>query len=260
MDKKRIIGSERKQEAEIRAFLKKSEQPYIDEERKRRMLELLRIERKKLHVRSRKSYAKRVLEQAGYLSPLAWILQGAAVLFLGWLIHVEERNSILAGLLTCAPMLGVIGFAEILRSYQQNVWELEQACRYNLRQLMGMRLLIFGAVDSLLACCVIISGFQAGIRAEELLVFFLIPQMLSDSVYLYLMTRLRQRFQVTALIASGVMLTMFWAQIFAAVLQTPQIVEQLTRPLALLAVLLVSMGLLALSCTRFLQETETAAC
>lgn len=251
-----MINTGRKQEAEIRAFLKKAVPPCIDEDRKRRTLEFLRIERKNLHVRSRKPYAKRVLEQAGYLSPAVWIVQGVLVLALGWMLHMEEREAVLGGLLTCAPMMGVIGFAEILRSYQQNVWELEQACRYNLRQLMGMRLLIFGAVDSIVACGVIVTGFQVGIRAGELLMFFLIPQVISDSIYLYLMARLRRRFQVTALITSGVMLTLFWTQIFGILLEEPRALERLMQPFFLLTVLAASIGILALCCTKFLRDVE----
>ncbi len=251
---------DRSQEEKFRDFFKNAEQPDIDEERKRHTLELLRMERKRLHVRSRKPYVQRVLEQAAYLSPAAWLLQAALVLFIGWGFQVREKEETLLSLLLCAPIIGIVGFTEIMRSYRQNMWELEQACRYNLRQLMGMRLLIFGIVDSLVACGVAIMGIGAGIRTWELLFFFFIPQILSDCVYLYLMARFRRRFQGTALLGAAVLMTFLWMMLLEGIPYNPELMLRLADPLALALILLACVGLLALCCIRFLKGAEAECC
>ena len=122
-----------KQIKEIRSLLEHAKQPDIDEGRKRKTLELLQAERKRLHIRSKKTYGQRVWEQIPYISPAAWLLQGILLLMIGWGFYAEGREEILLYLLFCAPMAGVVGFTEIMRSYRQNMWELEQACRKCLR-------------------------------------------------------------------------------------------------------------------------------
>ena len=260
MERQRNRAINRKQEEELRAFFGKARQPDIDEEKKRQTLELLKMERKRLHVRVRKPYWKRVLEQMAYISPAAWILQGILALSLAYMLCVPERDALLASLLFCAPMVGIVGFTEILRSYRQNMWELEQACRYNLRQLMGMRLLIFAVADSLVAVGVIAMGIQVGIEFGELLLCFLIPQMISDSVYLHLMTCFRRRFQGTALIGAAIVMGVLWAYGAETIIKLPGMLGQLSEPAALLMMILGSACLLALSCVRFLQGIEMECC
>lgn len=250
----------RKQEEELRAFLEKARQPQIDEERKRQTLELLKLERKCLHVRVKKPYRTRVWEQMAYISPAAWFLQGILALVLGYELCAAEREALLAILLFCAPVMGVVGFTEILRSYRKNMWELEQACRYNLRQLMGMRLLIFAVVDSLVAGGVMLIGIQVGIEFGELLLCFLIPQMLSDSVYLYLMNCFRRQFQGTALVGAAIVMGALWMWVFGIIIENPGVLRRLSEPAALLMIVLGSVGLLALGCVRFLKGIEIECC
>ena len=256
MRKDRGNKADRKLEESIRVFLKSSGQPKIDDERKRQTLELLRMERKRLHVRSKKPYGQRVLEQVAYISPAVWLIQGTLLLFLLWGFCVRERQEILINLLFCAPMIGIVGFTEIMRSYWKNMWELEQACRYNLRQLLGMRLLIFGVVDFLVTYAVAMIGYEAGIKAWELLFFFFVPQMLSDCVYLYLLTKFRRRFQGSALLGAAVLMSFFWMSLLSEIFEHPQWIQRLADPLISVSTLLACAVLLALCCVRFLKETE----
>ena len=260
MKEERKNKRNRRQEEEIRAFLKSAEQPEIDGERKRQTLELLRMERKWLHIRSRKPYIQRVLDQTAYLSPAVWLIQGALVLILGWSFCVGDRREILINLLLCAPIIGIVGFTEIMRSYRQSMWELEQACRYNLRQLMGMRLLIFGIVDSLVACGVAVMGLGAGIGIWELLMFFFIPQLLSDCVYLYLMTRFRRRFQGITLLGAAVCMSLLWFTLMEGIPYDPRLMRRLSNPFVLMFMLLACIALLLLCCVRFLRGMEVECC
>lgn len=241
-------------EEEISVFLKSAEKPAIEEERKKKSLELLRLERKNMHFTLHRSYGKRVLEQAAYISPAAWVFQGILVLVLGMILNDPYivKDGVLASLAVCAPIVGVIGFTEILRSYQRNMWELEQACRYNLRQLAGMRLLIFGIADFLAVAVVVAGGISNGFQAEELLLFFLIPQLLSDCVYLYLMARFRRRFQGTVLLGAAVGIAFCWTQTALVLLDHQELRARLCSPGMLSVCLAVSLGLLAICCIRFL--------
>ncbi|MCI8597090.1 MAG: hypothetical protein HFJ10_01410 [Lachnospiraceae bacterium] len=248
----------KKLEKEIRMFLESREEPVIEEERKRQSLEFLRLQRKSIHITLRKPYGQRVLEQAAYISPAAWVFQGLLVLVLGTILNTpfDMKEIVLANLSICAPIIGVIGFTEVMRSYQKNMWELEQACRYNLRQLAGMRLLLFAAADILVVAGVMVGGLSLGFGAEELLLFFLVPQLLSDSVYLYLMARFRRKFQGTVLIGAAVLMTLFWIQISMIIMEAPWLIYELSRPWALTFFIVVSATLLTALSIRFLHGIE----
>ncbi len=247
-------------EKEIRAFLTAGPPVFPEKERKQKNLELLYQERKRLRLAPRQSYGKRVLNQAAYLSPLAWVIQGGIVLLIGWSLRPEAAGDQRFPLLlaACAPLLGMVGITEILRSYQENVWELEQACRYNLRQLMGMRLLIFGIVDTWIALLVLLGGIRAGICLEELLVFFLIPQLLSDCVYLRLMSLFRRRFQGIGLLGMAVAVTFLWLWIaeWMATATSLGFLQPAVWRAWIYAVSLGSAGLLVLCCVKFLRGVD----
>ncbi len=245
-------------EKEIRCFLTGGPPLIPEEERKRKSLELLYLERKSMRLVPKQCYGKRVLNQAAYISPLAWILQGCVVLLLGSFLNpgFGENAGILSLLAVCGPLVGIIGITEILRSYRDNVWELEQACRYNLRQLMGMRLLIFGAVDAMIAILVLLGGIWAGISPEQVLLFFLLPQLVSDCIYLYLMTLFRRRFQGTVLIGAAVAVTLIWMQIVEMIVEIPGILQIISGSKWIYAASLASAGLLGLCAVKFLRGID----
>ena len=84
---------------------------------------------------------------------------------------LEKRDTLLV-LSACAPLPGVIGLIELLRSWQSGMWELEEACRYHLQQIQGMRLLVLGITDSAGTAVVFAAGLLNGYRAGMLLLFF----------------------------------------------------------------------------------------
>lgn len=251
----------RKWEQELGAFFRKEDLEAPDARRKQQGLELLRREREKLRLMPRLSYGRRIWNQAAYISPMAWIAQGALVLFLGFLLgepYREQWEKLLI-LASFAPVMGIVGFTELLRSYREEMWELEQACRYNLRQLMGMRLLIFGAVDALIAVLIFLSGIRMGILLEQLLLLYLVPQLLSDCVYLRLLTRFRGRFQGAALLGVAAGMTLLWMRVNERFVESPELLKTLCGSGGVLWVVIltfVSAGLLILCCVKFLNGVE----
>ena len=107
-------------EKEIRCFLTGGPPLIPEEERKRKSLELLYLERKSMRLVPKQCYGKRVLNQAAYISPLAWILQGCVVLLLGSFLNpgFGENAGILSLLAVCGPLVGIIG---ITRSEERRV-------------------------------------------------------------------------------------------------------------------------------------------
>jgi len=251
---------EREMEKEIRAFLAGIRQPEIEEERKRQSLALFRQQRKRLRFTGKKPYAQRLWEQAAYISPGAWLGQGGVVLLMGFAFHFFYwgKGDILVTLAACAPLFGLIGFTEVMKSYQKDMWELEQSCRYNLRELAAMRLLIFGLVDLVLVAVIFAMGLCIGIRADLLILFFLVPVLLSDSIYLRLMERFRKGFGAMVPAGAGILMAAGWLILCVEIWKNVRLAMLLLRPWALAVLLLLSLVLLAESCAQFLQGTSPA--
>ena len=259
----------REMEKEIRDFLKgaagttgasEGEQGWLhpEEKRKQETLAFLRTERRKLRFRPRKSFAERLLAQASWMSPGAWIGQLAVLVFFflllgntGW-----NRRDALLLVTACTPLPGVIGLVELLRSWQSGMWELEEACRYHLRQIQGMRLLVFGIADSIGVAAVFVMGFLEGYAAELLLLFFLFPLLVSDSVFLLLAKTFRKGARGLVPVLGGLGMGIFWMYQASWLQDVPGTLEEYTAPGTLTALLAGSVCLLAFACARFLNETD----
>ena len=253
----------RQKEQEIWALLKEAgmdrgeEWLQPDERRKQETLALLRMERKKLRFRPRKTFAEQLLDQAAWLSPGAWLGHAAVLLLFCILIKNSGwyRRDVLLMLSACTPLFGVVGLVELLRSWQSGMWELEESCRYHLRQIQGMRLLVFGAVDSLAVAVIFGMGFLEGYSAELLLLFFLFPLLISDGVFLMLAKIFRRGARGLVPVLAGFCMGIFWMYPAAWLQDVPGVLAGYTEPQTLAVLLLLGTGFLAMACVRFLNGT-----
>lgn len=229
-----------------------------EESRKQERLAYLKMERRKLRIWPRKSFAERLLDQAAWLSRGAWLGQAAVLLFFCWLLRNADwsRRETLLVVSWCTPLFGAVGLIELLRSWQNDMWELEECCRYHLRQIQGMRLLVFGIVDSAAAAVIFGLGLTEGYTVEMLLLFFLFPLLISDSVFLLLAKFFRRGARGLVPILGAFAMGLFWAYQSAWIQDIPGVLEGYMSPLALLLLLAFGTGLLAFSCAYFLNGTE----
>ena len=228
-----------------------------DRMRKQETLMYLQAQRRKLILRPRKTFRERLLDQISWLSPGMWIGQAAVLLCFclliketGW--HRRDTLLIMAG---CTPLFGVTGLIELLRSFRSGMWELEECCRYNLRQIQAMRLLLFGLADSAATVLIFCLGMLEGYTADLLLLFFLFPLLVSDSVLLLLAGKFRRRAGSVVSVAAGIFLGFFWMYEAAWLQDVPGVLEKHTSPGALMLYLLSAMMFLAFGCIRFINET-----
>ncbi len=261
MERRNGRENQREMENEIRAFLKGAEGEewfHPEERRKRETLAFLQAERRKQRFCPGKSFGERLLDQASWMSPASWLGQLAVLVLLLWLLGNTgwERRDVLLLVTACTPLPGVIGLVELLRSWQNNMWELEEACRYHLRQIQGMRLLVFGIADSIGAAAVFAMGFLEGYTVELLLLFFLFPLLVSDSVFLLLARTFRRGARGLVPVLGGFGMGLFWMYQAAWLQDVPGTLEEYTGPGTLAVLLAGSLGLLVFACARFLNETD----
>lgn len=191
---------EKQWEQEIKEILKKNQGPEIQEKRRRGTIEFVTEQMKKQTLMTKKSYFTRILEEAAFISPMTWAMQ--AILFVFFASRKIVNLDVLSIL---APLVGIIGITEILKSYSHNVWEVETVCRYDLRQLMGMKMLIIGITDFLILISMIAIVGETGETLVRSLFFILVPFHLSNGIYLAIMKVMNRKCSNTILIMAGIL-------------------------------------------------------
>ena len=109
----------------------------------------------------------RIRSQITYISPAVWMAQFLLLLLCVYLMKDRSSGSDRQMLFSVASLfaasIALIGFPELCKSFSCGMWELEQACKYNLRQLMSLKMAIVGVAD--LICMALISVLCSGYSA-----------------------------------------------------------------------------------------------
>ena len=118
-----------------------------------------------------------------------------------------EEFQIIIILSFAGPVLALLPGVDMVRSYGCNMWEMEAACRYDLRQIMAMRMCIVGGTDlAILAAGCLLYGRQKG-NIWEFALFVLLPFFMNCSVYLWEINHFAGRCSSLMLGATGAGLT-----------------------------------------------------
>lgn len=141
-----------------------------------------------------------------------WFFQFALLLLTTILItkviHDESFVFIIQSL-TVIVIFSVIFFIdEVFRSFTSGMWELEQTLKYDLRQHIIIKLLIFGLADLfLIVCLAFISQGVLAISFLKIILYLLVPFNFSCIVLFSLFTVWRNTLSsVTLWISSGIVL------------------------------------------------------
>lgn len=106
----------------------------------------------------------RVKSQVKYISPKIWIMQFLLLLLCVYLMKNIAPGSDSQLLFSVTSLfitlIALLGFPELCKSFSCGMWELEQSCKYNLRQLISLKMIILGVAD--LICVALISAVCSG--------------------------------------------------------------------------------------------------
>jgi hypothetical protein len=151
-----------------------------------------------------------------------WMIQFTLLILSTFLITkviTDEPFIFIIQSLTVAVIFSVIFFIdELFRSFTSGMWELEQTLKYDLRQHIIIKLLIFGLADLLLIVC--LAFISQGVLASsflKIILYLLVPFNISCIVLFSLFTVWRNTLSsVTLWISSGIVLVsvLFLTNIF----------------------------------------------
>lgn len=155
---------------------------------------------------------QRLKEQAAYISPITWTLQAMVLLFTLSGIAAPGTSQSLTAFSIMAPLLGIIGGCELVRSYGHNMWELEMSCRHNLQSIFAVKMLVLGFADLLVLAAAIYATGLSGTKFALTTIMILVPFNLSNSLYLWMIVKLRHKCTNYVLAGTGIFLSliMLW--------------------------------------------------
>ena len=135
--------------------------------------------------------------QVGYIRKRVWCITLLAVvpaliaLFSSITENVLGYVWVISSLL---PFIALVGITEIARSVSHNMAELEISCKYDFYHVVLARLVVLGFTNMVLFAVVITSFSMAGsIEVIRLVVYLFVPFLLTCSLSLFSLNRLRSR-------------------------------------------------------------------
>ena len=123
---------------------------------------------------------RRIVNQFKYISPLLWLSQllaiGICMLLISQISSDTDMTAILSAISFIVALLGVVGFPEVCKSFSYQMWELEQSCKYNLRQIVAIKLSIIGTIDLIIILAItLFTSLQTELPMWEMALYLFVP-------------------------------------------------------------------------------------
>lgn len=194
-------------EEELRRMLLSAKKMEIDRERKEEDIRVIMQNAGNLRGLPRLRYWERVCSMAGYLSLWVWVIQAAILLACGYLICMSDQRESQMLFSMAAPLVGCLGCIEIQRGYFCGMWEMEKACRYDLRQVILLKMQIMSGVDLAVVLCMVGFGRGQGMTLPGAVLTILVPYFLSSFVYFTMLCRMNRRISNYFLVGIGLLMS-----------------------------------------------------
>lgn len=194
-------------EEELRRMLLSAKNLKIDKIRKETDIRGILQSARNTRGLPRLSYWERVCAMAGYLSLWVWGMQAAIILACGYLVCISDWRGSQMLFTMAAPLIGCIGCIEIQRGYSCGMWEMEKACRYDLRQVVLLKMQIMGGIDLAIVLCMVGYSKGLGTTLSGAVLTILVPYLLSSFVYFMLLCRMDRRISNYLLVGTGLIMS-----------------------------------------------------
>lgn len=196
-----------RKEHELMEILGGLKAPELSADRRGRLDRLIGEKSEAVRWLPRKPLLTRLWEQAAYISYAVWGFQLLFLLCGMWLLTADEIQQPVQMLSLMMPLVGLIGVPQLARSLSCGMWELEESCYYNMRQVILLKMILFGIADGLLLLLLAAAAGNRGIRAAEALYYLVVPFNVSNAVYLAMFCMLKRRCSSFGLAAAGLLMT-----------------------------------------------------
>lgn len=171
---------------ELKHLLQNMERPSIDRSRKEQTMKLVLKSAGNLRGVPRISHWRRLRRMAGYLPWWLWAAQAAVLLLCGFAAAMNGE-SLLEVASWALPFVGCLGCQEIQKGFSCNMWELEQSCLYNLREVQLLKMQVTGIADIVILLAVMGMCVGKGFSLTGCMLTLAVPFVLSAAAYFWVM-------------------------------------------------------------------------
>lgn len=202
---------------------------------------------------SRISYFEFVYEQSRYIEKKWWVLQGAVLLFLWYLLWdngVEGSMERMIGNL--AAVFAILIIPEIWKNRRYSSIAVEKASYYSLRDICAARILLFAVVDTVMVTVFfVVTLYTVQIALYRLAVDFLIPFLVSCCICFRMLCNRSKGLEYVSAVLCAV-----WNVIWLAVMSNGAVYDRVAEPVWM-GIILLSFGYLILCIQKSLLDCET---
>lgn len=151
---------------------------------------------------------RRFVNQFKYISPFLWFSQllaiGLCILLISQIGSDTDMTAILSAISFIVALLGVVGFPEICKSFSYQMWELEQSCKYNLRQIVAIKLSIIGTIDLMIILAItLFTSLQTNLPMWEMALYLFVPFNLACIASFFVTSLARNKNSVSSIFPAG---------------------------------------------------------
>lgn len=200
----------RETEKRLRKLLRDCPPPEPEAKRRQAFLTQLTADAAKMDYLKQESFLRRIWFTGASFSGWTWAAHLVLLLLFCYSVFSEDHSRLTAALLSLAPGLVLLLLYELSKTFGNNMWEMESACRYNLPQLFFLRLSLLGGMDFvILTLCLTVFRMFGG-ELWEFALYTLLPFFLLSSFCLLLLRRLGSRCHPAGLVAAVLLAEFLW--------------------------------------------------
>ena len=179
---------------DLKKFLNENISIQIDEQKKNKTIENLKIEIDKIDIQVKENYLGKVKRYIPFLSKKTIIFQ-SILLILGISIITsvgfEKTRLILS---TVMPVLVLLQMIELEKSFKYNMYEIEISCKLNLKELILIKLIIYAFINlCFMTIFAIVAGSYFKYSISLLILYFLVPFMITNAINIGIIRMLKSK-------------------------------------------------------------------
>lgn len=207
--------TDKNMQIQISRLLQLNTPPDMEASGKKRMLMQLNHDIKGMDYQNPQSFPEKILNQVTYFSHWVWPIQIGILALLFYFDYRSQHSSMVMYMVCLAPSLVLILLWELGKMFSHNMWEMEAACRYNLPQLILMRLCILSGVDFLVLGGAGAVFCMTGGPLWQFAFCVLLPFFLAASLCFWILSRYGGHVNIVGLAAACALLFSVWTPLIS---------------------------------------------
>ena len=225
-----------------RDILNKRELPIIDENKKRKSIEILKMEIANTEITVKESYFEKIKRYIPFMSKITFLFQ--FVLLLVGILVIRSMTF---------EKTRLLEIMELEKSFKYNMYEIEMSCKMDLKELISIKLIINTIIN---LCIMTIFAVATGTHFEQesyvLILYFLVPFMITNVTNIVTMRLLKHKSNETV---NMTIMLLINAILFILNIKFPSVYET-SSVLVWLGLLIITVFYFIKAVYRFFEEED----